>query len=94
MFFFSEFTWEHSLGPENVLKNRYGNIVEYDHTRVILSQVEGVPHSDYINANYLDGYQKKKAYIACQGPLPDTVNDFWRMVWEHRTGTIIMVGIE
>jgi len=32
-----------------------------------------------------------KEYIATQGPLPHTVNDFWRMVWEQRCTTIVML---
>ncbi|XP_029988313.1 protein tyrosine phosphatase receptor type Fa isoform X3 [Sphaeramia orbicularis] len=86
-----QFTWEHSNLEVNKPKNRYANVIAYDHSRVILTPVDGVPGSDYINANYIDGYRKQNAYIATQGPLPETLSDFWRMVWEQRTCTIIMM---
>ncbi|KAG7272522.1 hypothetical protein CRUP_006811 [Coryphaenoides rupestris] len=86
-----QFTWEQSNLDVNKPKNRYANVIAYDHSRVVLTPVDGVPGSDYINANYMDGYRKQNAYIATQGPLPETLGDFWRMVWEQRTSTIVMV---
>ncbi|XP_069623889.1 receptor-type tyrosine-protein phosphatase S isoform X6 [Ranitomeya imitator] len=86
-----QFTWEHSNLEVNKPKNRYANVIAYDHSRVILMPVEGILGSDYINANYIDGYRKQNAYIATQGPLPDSFGDFWRMVWEQRSATIVMM---
>ncbi|XP_034270758.1 receptor-type tyrosine-protein phosphatase F isoform X12 [Pantherophis guttatus] len=86
-----QFTWENSNLEVNKPKNRYANVIAYDHSRVILTSIDGVPGSDYINANYIDGYRKQNAYIATQGPLPETLSDFWRMVWEQRTATIVMM---
>ncbi|XP_067893007.1 protein tyrosine phosphatase receptor type Fa isoform X2 [Heterodontus francisci] len=86
-----QFTWENSNMEVNKPKNRYANVIAYDHSRVILTSVDGVPGSDYLNANYIDGYRKQNAYIATQGPLPETLSDFWRMVWEQRTVTIVMM---
>ncbi|XP_069934714.1 receptor-type tyrosine-protein phosphatase F isoform X8 [Oryctolagus cuniculus] len=86
-----QFTWENSNLEVNKPKNRYANVIAYDHSRVILTSIDGVPGSDYINANYIDGYRKQNAYIATQGPLPETTGDFWRMVWEQRTATVVMM---
>lgn len=83
----------------NVSKNRYKNILSYDHTRVKLKK----PDSDYINANYiklvddlqtLNSLPHSKIYIATQGPLPNTVDDFWWMVWQENSDTIVMVTKE
>ncbi|XP_057564134.1 receptor-type tyrosine-protein phosphatase F isoform X5 [Hippopotamus amphibius kiboko] len=86
-----QFTWENSNLEVNKPKNRYANVIAYDHSRVILTSIDGVPGSDYLNANYIDGYRKQNAYIATQGPLPETMGDFWRMVWEQRTATVVMM---
>ncbi|XP_028986486.1 receptor-type tyrosine-protein phosphatase S-like isoform X6 [Betta splendens] len=86
-----QFTWEHSNLEVNKPKNRYANVIAYDHTRVILAPIEGVLGSDYINANYIDGYRKQNAYIATQGPLAETFGDFWRMVWEQRAASVVMM---
>uniref|UniRef100_UPI003AACDC20 protein tyrosine phosphatase receptor type Db isoform X10 n=1 Tax=Centroberyx gerrardi TaxID=166262 RepID=UPI003AACDC20 len=86
-----QFTWENSNLEVNKPKNRYANVIAYDHSRVILSSIEGVPGSDYINANYIDGYRRQNAYIATQGSLPETFCDFWRLVWEQHTANIIMM---
>ncbi|XP_038126724.1 receptor-type tyrosine-protein phosphatase S-like isoform X11 [Cyprinodon tularosa] len=86
-----QFTWEHSNLEVNKPKNRYANVIAYDHTRVILAPVDGILGSDYINANYIDGYRKQNAYIATQGPLAETFGDFWRMVWEQRTASVVMM---
>ncbi|XP_054177595.1 receptor-type tyrosine-protein phosphatase S isoform X15 [Homo sapiens] len=86
-----QFTWEHSNLEVNKPKNRYANVIAYDHSRVILQPIEGIMGSDYINANYVDGYRRQNAYIATQGPLPETFGDFWRMVWEQRSATIVMM---
>ncbi|XP_036431708.1 receptor-type tyrosine-protein phosphatase eta-like isoform X5 [Colossoma macropomum] len=79
-----------ALALENKGKNRYNNVLPYDSSRVKLS-THGSPFDDYINANYIAGYNSKKEYIAAQGPLPATVNEFWRMIWEKHVQTIVML---
>uniref|UniRef100_A0AAQ5XTX9 protein-tyrosine-phosphatase n=1 Tax=Amphiprion ocellaris TaxID=80972 RepID=A0AAQ5XTX9_AMPOC len=83
--------WDSAKKDENRMKNRYGNIIAYDHSRVRLQPQDGDSDSDYINANYVDGYHRPNHYIATQGPMQETVYDFWRMVWQENTAAIVMV---
>nr|XP_034351168.1 receptor-type tyrosine-protein phosphatase eta isoform X2 [Arvicanthis niloticus] len=75
---------------ENRGKNRYNNVLPYDISRVKLS-VQTHSTDDYINANYMPGYHSKRDFIATQGPLPNTLKDFWRMVWEKNVYAIVML---
>ncbi|TRY59146.1 hypothetical protein DNTS_032399, partial [Danionella cerebrum] len=97
-------SWDAAKKEQNRTKNRYGNIIAYDHSRVILQPMEDDPSSDYINANYIDvsgdaasssigerGYQRPSHYIATQGPVHETVYDFWRMIWQEQSACIVMV---
>ncbi|NWR67919.1 PTPRV phosphatase, partial [Bucorvus abyssinicus] len=79
--------------PANVSKNRYPHVLPYDHSRVKLSQLGEDPHSDYINANFLPGYTSQQEFIATQGPLKKTIDDFWRLVWEQNVCNIIMLTV-
>ncbi|XP_061195011.1 receptor-type tyrosine-protein phosphatase epsilon-like [Saccostrea echinata] len=73
---------------KNIVKNRFKTTFPYDHSRVILRTESG---SDYINANYIDGTERDKQYIAAQGPKQNTVIDFWTMIWQERVTTIVML---
>lgn len=107
-------TFTHARLLTNMQKNRYTDVLCYDHSRVVLSSAAtghepiagqdgdfhgllgdsvdgpGSMTTDYINANFVDGYKQKNAYISTQGPLPKTSEDFYRMVWEQRCLVIVM----
>lgn len=77
---------------ENKNKNRYQDLLPYDDSRVVLQKLKNDPHSDYINASYVDGYEKGVRYICTQGPLENTIEDFWRMVWQEDVNVISMTA--
>ncbi|XP_069936492.1 tyrosine-protein phosphatase non-receptor type 9 isoform X1 [Cherax quadricarinatus] len=83
-------TFENSRKRWNQIKNRYTDVLCFDNSRVVLSAEDEECHTDYINANYVDGYKQKNAFISTQGPLPGTFGDFWRMIWEQRVCVIVM----
>uniref|UniRef100_A0A8K9XMJ5 protein-tyrosine-phosphatase n=1 Tax=Oncorhynchus mykiss TaxID=8022 RepID=A0A8K9XMJ5_ONCMY len=74
----------------NVKKNRYKDILPFDHTRVKLTLKTTNQDADYINASFIKGMDGPEAYIATQGPLTNTVIDFWRMNWEYSVAVIVM----
>ncbi|XP_076078835.1 uncharacterized protein LOC143048823 isoform X5 [Mytilus galloprovincialis] len=80
----------HGRIPHNIRKNRYKDIVPFDDTRVTLREIPGVQGSDYINANYVLDAHKREGYIASQGPLPHTLEDFWRMIDEQKVKVVMM----
>ncbi|CAF0933103.1 unnamed protein product [Rotaria sordida] len=85
------FSTDISQIEHNQCKNRYINILTYDHSRVKLSCDENDGKEIYINANYIDGFHKTNAYIATQGPMINTINDFWRMIWEKDVSVLVMI---
>uniref|UniRef100_A0A1B6CKV8 protein-tyrosine-phosphatase n=1 Tax=Clastoptera arizonana TaxID=38151 RepID=A0A1B6CKV8_9HEMI len=88
---FPDRTTRASEARENVYKNRYPDIKAYDQTRVRLSQIDSIAGSDYINANFVIGYKERKKFICAQGPMENTVCDFWRMIWEQHLELILML---
>ena len=83
-----QFTWDHSNLEYNKPKNRYANVIAYDHSRVVLQQMEGIAGSDYINANYMDGYRKQNAYIATQVSVQLYVHRTGEKIWKTTTESI------
>nr|XP_031537999.1 receptor-type tyrosine-protein phosphatase H [Vicugna pacos] len=77
--------------PENSIKNRYRNVLPYDWSRVPLTPLPGEPGSEYINASFIPGLWNPQEFIAAQGPLSQTVGDFWRLVWEQQSHTLVML---
>ncbi|OPL33933.1 hypothetical protein AM593_06966, partial [Mytilus galloprovincialis] len=84
----AEHPTSHAQTKDNMPKNRFKTTFPYDHTRVILKSDGG---SDYINANYIDGFEKERCYIASQGPVKNTVADHWKMIWQENIHKIVMV---
>ncbi|XP_060064892.1 receptor-type tyrosine-protein phosphatase delta-like [Ylistrum balloti] len=82
---------ETSKLTQNLQLNRFKTTFPYDHSRVILKK-EKKNSTDYINANFIDGVRKQKAYIATQGPKAVTMEDFWRMTWQNNCGKIVMLA--
>ncbi|XP_061632337.1 receptor-type tyrosine-protein phosphatase U isoform X2 [Phyllopteryx taeniolatus] len=72
-------------------KGRHDTLLGYDRHRVKLNPLLGDPNSDYINANYIDGYHRSNHFIASQGPKQETLYDFWRMVWQENCFSIVMI---
>ncbi|KAL8565342.1 hypothetical protein ACOMHN_029037 [Nucella lapillus] len=91
--------WEIPMNhPEKVsvagsgMKNRYKTIIPNEHTLVVLPDADQDPLSSYINANYIRGYEREMhAYVATQGPMAHTIEDFWQMVWHQRAPIIVMI---
>ncbi|XP_014240929.1 tyrosine-protein phosphatase 10D isoform X2 [Cimex lectularius] len=77
--------------PCNRPKNRFTNILPYDHSRFKLQPVDDEEGSDYINANYVPGFHSPREFIVTQGPLHSTRDDFWRMCWESNSRAIVML---
>ena len=77
--------------PVNRPKNRFTNILPYDHSRVKLQPTDDEEGSDFINANFVPGHNSPREFVVTQGPLHSTRDDFWRMCWETNSRAIVML---
>jgi len=86
-------SWDYAKIPENKVRHRYyrepDSLLTYDHTRVVLDKIPGEEHSDFIAANWIDGYNSPGRYIGTQCPTFGTTNDFYRMVWQYGVQQIV-----
>ncbi|XP_005477229.1 tyrosine-protein phosphatase non-receptor type 21 isoform X2 [Oreochromis niloticus] len=81
--------------PESGDRNRFQDVLPYDETRVELVPTKE-NNTGYINASHIRmtvGGQEWN-YIASQGPMSHTCQDFWQMVWEQGVSIIAMVTAE
>uniref|UniRef100_A0A2R8Z6U7 Receptor-type tyrosine-protein phosphatase U n=1 Tax=Pan paniscus TaxID=9597 RepID=A0A2R8Z6U7_PANPA len=83
--------WDATKKKDKVKGSRQEPMPAYDRHRVKLHPMLGDPNADYINANYIDGYHRSNHFIATQGPKPEMVYDFWRMVWQEHCSSIVMI---
>ncbi|CAF3447588.1 unnamed protein product, partial [Rotaria socialis] len=73
-------------------KNRYCTIIANEHSRVKLPEQLDDPAASYINANYISGWpNESQAFIATQGPLSNTIVDFYRLIWQEYVPVIVMI---
>lgn len=88
---YEQYTCKQAQHVANAPKNTYPQRVPYDYNRVVLKTLPNKEQSDYINASHVNSYLKPNAYIAAMGPNEETVDDFWRMVWEQKSFVIVML---
>ncbi|CAI4228939.1 unnamed protein product [Auanema sp. JU1783] len=74
----------------NMRKNRYSDVHCIDSTRVVL-KIDSERSGDYIHANYVQNELLNRKFICTQGPLQDTTYDFWRMVYQEKINSIVML---
>ncbi|KAK3577546.1 hypothetical protein CHS0354_026514 [Potamilus streckersoni] len=79
-----------ALNPENLSRNVNQDVIPYDHSRVILTDLPPLETNGYINASFIEGYYGYKEYIATQGPKGRNVALFWHMVWQEGVHCIVM----
>lgn len=80
-----------ALSEYNIFKNRDPLTVPADSVRIRLES-KSDDDDDYINAVKVNGYRQKDAFLVTQMPLENTVEDFWNLVYEHKSSLILMLN--
>lgn len=93
-FFFCRISWinlERCLWLlENIIKNRYKDILPHHQSQLELPLLITDSDSDYINASLIKGATEDRKYITCQRPHSSTVTDLWRMIWLYNAKVIVV----
>ncbi|GFO40636.1 receptor-type tyrosine-protein phosphatase alpha-like, partial [Plakobranchus ocellatus] len=87
----NSYSQHEGLSAQTSKKNRYKNILPYDHSRVLLQVDADKKHEDYINASFVKGYNTEESFIASQAPNSVILNDFVRMLWEKQVDRVVML---
>ncbi|CAB4418307.1 unnamed protein product [Rhizophagus irregularis] len=90
----SPFSAKTAISKISMKFNRYSDIIPFDRNRIKLHSKRSSNNTDYINASYIEAPQKLRRYIGTQGPLENTIEDFWCMVWEQRSHVVVMLTKE
>ncbi|CAN7946182.1 unnamed protein product, partial [Ixodes hexagonus] len=93
MFKAKDFNVVSAVKPCNKAKNRSLNLIPIESHRVHITPKPGMDGSDYINATFLQGFNRLREFIVTQHPLMDTMADFWQMVWDHNSQTIVVLSV-
>jgi len=87
----SDYEFRAAKGEPNIIKNRDPGLLPIESTRVALSAKPGLGDSDYINASWMEGYDKVKEFIVTQHPTCDTRIDFWKMLWDYKAQSVVLL---
>ncbi|GFO40633.1 receptor-type tyrosine-protein phosphatase s [Plakobranchus ocellatus] len=87
----NSYSQHEGVSAQTSKKNRYKNILPYDHSRVLLQVDADKKHEDYINASFVKGYNTEDFFIASQAPNSVILNDFVRMLWEKQVDRVVML---
>lgn len=88
----AEDQYQAALRPSNQAKNQCFDFLPLDASRVLLAPKPNAEGSDYINATWLPGFNHLNEVIITQHPMQQTTSDFWKMLWEHNSRTVVVLS--